>query len=301
MLVILRREEAAALERNPHDFQILRLDEVKERHLHRRLARGLRLAFQPEGQLGIALHGNSASRKGGSLDAGHGIEAVVNLAPSGANGIRGADRGGKRHVEGQHVVGIESRIDAPEFGEAANHQSGARQQDDGERHFHDHENPLGAMPGAARPAPSLLERFLKIALRILERRGQAEQDSCQHGSGEHEQQHAPVEMDFLGSGQCLGQHLERPLQPPRGKEQTQAPAGQSEQDAFGQKLPNDAAAGRAQRGADGEFTGASRRARQQEIRHVHAGDEKNKTHRGQQHQQNRLDVAHHVLFERNQA
>ena len=81
MLVILRREEAAALERNPHDLQIVRLDEVKERHLHRRLARGFGLAFQPEWQLGIVCHGNSARREGGSLNAGHGIEAVVNLAP----------------------------------------------------------------------------------------------------------------------------------------------------------------------------------------------------------------------------
>ena len=206
MLAILRREEAAALERNLHDLQILRLDEVKERQLHRRLARGLRLAFQPVGHFGIALQGNSASGKGGRPDAGHGIEAVVNLAPRGPSGIGGAARGGKRQVEGQHVVGIESRIDAPEVGKAANHQSGAREQHDGEGHFDGNENSLRAMTGAARPAPSLLKRILKIPLRILERRGQAEQDARQDGSGEHEQQHAPVEMDFLGSGQCLGQH-----------------------------------------------------------------------------------------------
>ena len=204
MLVVLRREEAAALERNPHDFQIVRLDEVKERHLHRRLGSkawvGLPARRAARNRLS---RGMDRRREGSGLNAGNGIEAVLNLAPSGANGLRGADRGGKRHVEGQHVVGIESGIDAPEFGEAANHQSGAGQQDERQRHFHDHENPLGAMPGAARPAPSFLERFLKIVLRILERRRQAEQNSCQHGNGEHEQQHAPVEMDFLGSRQCL--------------------------------------------------------------------------------------------------
>jgi hypothetical protein len=59
-------------------------------------------------------------------------------------------------------VGIEAGIDTPELGEAADHQSRSREKDKGERHFHHHENALGAMPGAAQPTPSLLERFLKI-------------------------------------------------------------------------------------------------------------------------------------------
>jgi len=73
---------------------------------------------------------------------------------------------------------------------------------------------------------------------------------------------------------------------------SQGSAAQCEQDAFGQKLADHAAAAGTQRCADREFPRAARRAGQQAICHVNASNEEHKTHSSHQHEKIRLDVAH---------
>ena len=249
------------------------------------LGGGLGVALEPKRQLGHPA--GQRPPKGGSLDAGGGSEAVVDSAPwarmaSGELSGEGNDTSNVSTLWGSNPGSTlhslaRLRIISP----------APAQQHERQRHFHDHENPLRAMPDAARPAPSLFERFVKIVLRSLERRRQAEEDSRQHGHGQRKEQHASVEMDLLGARQGVGQHLERRLSAPSGQEQTEAAAGEGEQEALGEKLPDHASLARAQRRADGEFAGATGGARQQQIRHVHAGNEENKTHGGQQNQEKR--------------
>jgi len=150
VLVVRGGEEAAVLERNSHHLQVVGLHKVGDRLLHFRLARGLGLAFQPEGQFGIAGHGHRSDRQRGGLNAGNRSELVLKEVPGSPNGLRGCTGGGgERQPEGEHVVGVESRINSPEPGQAANHQSGPRQQDKRQRHFRHHEDALSAMTGAA--------------------------------------------------------------------------------------------------------------------------------------------------------
>ena len=50
-------------------------------------------------------------------------------------------------------------------------------------------------------------------------------------------------------------------------------SGEGQQHALGQQLPDDAAAARADRGTNGDLTPSARRAHQQQVRDVGAGDQ----------------------------
>ena len=71
------------------------------------------------------------------------------------------------------------------------------------------------------------------------------------------------------------------------------PPSAGEHHAFGQQLAQYAPAAGADGGADGELALAHGRARQQQVRHVGAGDEQNETNRAFEHQQFEPGVAHH--------
>ncbi len=95
--------------------------------------------------------------------------------------------------------------------------------------------------------------------------------------------------------------FQRGLCSPLGQRQAQRASREREQDAFGKQLAEDSSRACAKRSANRELAGAARGARQQKIGDVHAGDQEHESNRGEKHQQNRLDVAEHVLPERNQA
>ena len=82
---------------------------------------------------------------------------------------------------------------------------------------------------------------------------------------------------------------------------TQRAAAQREQNAFGQKLTDDAPRTGAQRGADRNFFLAGHGARQQQIGHVGAGDQQDAGDRAEQDQQGAARVADHLLLQRDDA
>ena len=59
------------------------------------------------------------------------------------------------------------------------------------------------------------------------------------------------------------------------QQQADQPARDGEHEAFGQQLPDDAPAAGAEGGAHGHFFLPRERTRQQQVRHIRAGDEQN--------------------------
>ena len=75
-------------------------------------------------------------------------------------------------------------------------------------------------------------------------------------------------------------------------------AHETEQRAFGQQLPHEPLPARAERGADGDFLLARRRAREQQVRDVGARDEQHERHRAQHHEHRAAHVADDRFDER---
>ena len=149
VFIIRGREKAAAQERNLHRLQIIGLHGVKNRLLHVALAGWLRLALQPEWDFGIAGHGHGPHRERSRLNAWNRADLILHL-PQGRSSSTRSGPGGRwqRYAEGKQLVGTKTRVDAPEFGKAAQHQSGAGQQYDRQSHFRSYERALGTMARA---------------------------------------------------------------------------------------------------------------------------------------------------------
>ena len=82
------------------------------------------------------------------------------------------------------------------------------------------------------------------------------------------------ELDWHYQGREL---LEDDCRGPARKQQAEHARGQSQQDALGGGLTDEAAAAAAERQPNHELTPASLRAREHQVREVHAGDEQHET------------------------
>ncbi len=111
-------------------------------------------------------------------------------------------------------------------------------------------------------------------------------------------QDAAVDAHVVQARHAPGAQRVDARQAQRGEREADGAAGEREQDAFGEQLPQDAGAARAERRADRHLLLARHRARQQQVRHVRAGDEQDEPDRAGQHQQRRAHVADDFLLER---
>ena len=84
--------------------------------------------------------------------------------------------------------------------------------------------------------------------------------------------------------------------PQTAKKTPSAPPDEAQQQAFAENLRDQTAAPRAQRRANPHLLAPARDARQQQARHVHAGQQQQKPHRAQQQQQRGPDVFEQRLF-----
>ena len=69
---------------------------------------------------------------------------------------------------------IKSGVNTPETDQAAHHQSGASQQDEGQRYFSDYENALSAMPRTARAAAEFGQPLQPSSMDLLTATDQAD-------------------------------------------------------------------------------------------------------------------------------
>jgi hypothetical protein len=96
------------------------------------------------------------------------------------------------------------------------------------------------------------------------------------------------------------EHL-HPLQAPEREEQPERAAGDREQHALGQQLPDDPPASGTERRAHGNLALAAHAAREQEVRDVGAGDEQHAGHGAAEQPDRSAHAADHLLLQRNDA
>ncbi len=201
---------------------------------------------------------------------------------------------------GQHRRGVEAEIDALQPPETLDQQRRADQQHQRERELADDEDAAQARraSGGAGPARRLAHHRLQLGVRALNRRRQAEEHAGHDRQGGREREHGRVDVDGLQSRQARRADLHEGVDAPDRDQQAERAAGRREQHALGQELPHQARAAGAQRAANGNLPLPDRRAREQQVRDVGAGDQQHEADRGEQRQQRRTHVADQIVVQR---
>ena len=169
-----------------------------------------------------------------------------------------------------------AEIDVEHLEETSNEQAGADEQ-------HARERDLGNDERATRPLPALsigrrasrrLERVVHAGLGNLKRRRRY------RTRGRRRCASSAVNAIALASTPTLREqrqadrvHVRDRARADHGEDQSDRRAARREHDALGQHLPNEAAAARAERRANGHLLLSSRGAREQQVRQVRADDE----------------------------
>jgi hypothetical protein len=138
-------------------------------------------------------------------------------------------------------------------------------------------------------------------LRKVQRRREAEEDSCEQRDTEREEQHAGIQQHGrarIKPRNIAGMDRQQRRESRRAEQQPANPAEPRQQQALRHQLRRDLPASGSDRRADGDLAASAEGARQQQIGHVGARDQQQAAHRGQQHQQRRTDVASDILDQR---
>ncbi len=199
----------------------------------------------------------------------------------------------QRHLHHQDVLRIEPRIDAEQPRHARDHEAGAREDHQGERHLRSHERVAEPAPAALRrPAGRVLQGLVEVAAEGRDGRREAEQDAREARDAEREREHHAVHPDLAQGPQghrleVAGQERRQEARGPDRDHQARSTAQQAQEHALRQQLADDSPATRAHRAAHGQLLVAHRRARQHQVRHVHARDQQHEAHDAQERQQRR--------------
>jgi hypothetical protein len=138
-----------------------------------------------------------------------------------------------------------------------------------------HQQTLPPIVGRIHAGGPLFEHFDRIDPRHAQRRQQARQQARGHRDGDSKHPRPPIEV-ATGTGQkgevrrCRVQdQSEQPLR----DHETSGTAGCGEQGAFDEHAPHQRCNAGAERGHEGQFPGAARRAHQQQVHDVDARDQ----------------------------
>ena len=129
----------------------------------------------------------------------------------------------------------------------------------------------------------------------------AEDEAGEERNGEREEEDLGVQVDFLQAGKIEGSGGEEGAQSPVGEGHAEGSAGQREEEAFDQRLTEQACAAGAEGGADGGIAGASGGAGEGQVGEVDAEDEEHGADRRHEEDEALADVADHALLEGGEA
>ncbi len=197
----------------------------------------------------------------------------------------------RREVDagGQHVARIESRVERHQARHGAYHQSRAGQQHDRQRDLHRDERLTEALLAAARRnvASSLTHRPLGAVARQPQGRGQTEDhrsDQCQSGRGG---EYSPTRSRLGDERQRHRRQGHQGARSPCRQENSRGRAGDAEQQHFGEELGRQPRAARPERFAHSQFACHQAGSREQQVRHVDAGDQQQTDDPAAEHPQRR--------------
>src|SRR6185369_10864409 len=148
--------------------------------------------------------------------------------------------------QGQHVRRIEAGIDGQQKLEAADHETGADQEHQGESHLRDHQRiaDVVAMALGRRLDPSLFQRPEEVGGRKLESRHQAEDRARQDRDPEGESEDPGVDGERIHARNVARTELDHQREAPESQQQSQTSAADPQQNAFGEHLADEPAAAR---------------------------------------------------------
>ncbi len=137
---------------------------------------------------------------------------------------------------------------------------------------------------------------VQIAFRRIERGNGAEDQRGDDGRPQREEQHRNIQADqrFGRNGVRRNDGHQRPQAGPC-QQTSQHRAAEAEQQAFHEKLANQAPAARADGGTDGDLFLPHGGLRQQQVGHVSAGDEQQHSDRAHDDEQQHAKLAHHSI------
>ena len=197
------------------------------------------------------------------------------LEEGGRRGIRPVALALEGERGGDEALGVEAQRLVLQFPQAAHEERSAGQQDERNRHLRHDQEP--AHKHSRRPdAVPASEGF---GTRPFERGRHAEQQRRGHSGCHGEKEHAQIHTSLLKPHQASGrQAYKKPHQHPSQGASGHA-AGDSQQQAFGEHLPDQAATAGANGGPHGQFPAPRRRAGQQQIGNVGARQQQEREHR----------------------
>ncbi len=207
---------------------------------------------------------------------------------------------GHRNRQRQDAARIEPGVDRLQGDERPDHEPGAGEQHEGERELRsDQDVAQAAAPSSLHRAPlSFPQGFRQVAPGGLEGRRETERDPGQKRDREREGEHAAVESDGLDARELLGAERDEEVRSPQGEKRSAGAAEKREHEALGQELAEHPGAAGPESGADRDLPLSRRRAREQHVGDVGAGDQEDERHRRQEHEERRPDVSDHGLLER---
>ena len=229
--------------------------------------------------------------RGRSLDAGNFEQLRLHCVHE----FVAAGRGG----EAQRVFGGETRIYAQQRGESSHQQAGAGEQHHADRHF-------GGDQRGARIAPRIARRnaaagFHSAAQVDAASRNRRSESKHNHGDQRNQQRvgkNRPAQFDGAQAQQRFRTQRQQTLHRKRRDQHRGGPASEAEHQTFDQQLPHQSPAPRADDRADRSFADAVARARQQQVRHIHAGDQQHQRDAREQQQQRAAHILHPIGLHR---
>ena len=276
---------------------------VRARHVlrgHRRLSFGGIEARRPvAGERDVA----GEARRGDARDGSHALEhrSRRHRRTRRRSGRRRVRRVAERDADAQrqHRIGIESGVQRGELLNTADHQPGADEQHDRERHLGDDERasqPLGSLAAAA--ARRLLQRVGQARHARVNGRRKAEQDAAGERDGDRKQRdaHVHARLDEARKRHRARRHEHADGEP--RDQQTGNRTRRREHASFGDELTQQPRPPGAERRSNGDFTLPRLRSRDEEVRHVGARDEEHEGDRRHQSEERGAQQSEQLHVER---
>src|SRR5947209_1942524 len=131
----------------------------------------------------------------------------------------------------------------------------------------------------------------------MECREKPEDQASEKRKGDGETEDVEVERNFEHAGEEIIRNLLEQIESPERKEHAEDASDSRSQHAFGEKLEDDASAGGAERGANGNFFSSRGEAGEEKIGDVGTGDEEDATNRGEKREHHRPLLADQIFME----
>ena len=153
-------------------------------------------------------------------------------------------------------------------------QSGADEQNDGQRHLRDDERApdVRACAAASLRARRRRQRFANVTLRSMPRGEESHRDRCSYRDKQCEREDCPVEVNFVGTRQITRLHGEQRTHAERGEHNAGNATGQRKYPGLCEELLKEPVSAGAQRETKPDLVSPNGHSRDEEIDHVRARD-----------------------------